>query len=360
MVPRSRSLLLPPPTPPVLRRHLLASRRAALRGARLLSTATQHKVVDIAGASDTKGMSEQGSILLVEKHLQFKPLERPAGAEIVVPAGAELFASSDDPLAHTAADVGKYFQFEPSVVADLFYHTGFCGPDTTQRKLKTTATMVRSCSLALRDELLSLEAKGELGQVPGLVVSGARGAGKSTLLNYAAAACHQAGWLVVSIPQATDWTLGLGGRSCQVPNQASNPTLTLSLSLALTPALTQTLARTPTPTPTPDPYPGQAPNQAYRRAGLTPTPTPTPNPDQAPNQAYRCADRDYFSELPLELQPQRAGSEVILSNLPHAYDETTGEAVPNHEALQAFLRGEEAAVHWLPPREGFGYQAAQP
>ena len=44
--------------------------------------------------------------------------------------------------------------------------------------------------------------------------------GKSTLLNYAAAACHQAGWLVVSIPQATDWTLGLGGRSCQAPNQA--------------------------------------------------------------------------------------------------------------------------------------------
>ena len=80
--------------------------------------------------------------------------------------------------------------------------------------------MVRSCSLALRDELLSLESKGELGQVPGLVVSGARGVGKSTLLNYAAAACHQAGWLVVSIPQATDWTLGLGGRSSQAPNQA--------------------------------------------------------------------------------------------------------------------------------------------
>ena len=47
-------------------------------------------------------------------------------------------------------------------MADLFYHTGFCGPDKTQRKLKTTATMVRGCSLALRDELLSLESKGEL------------------------------------------------------------------------------------------------------------------------------------------------------------------------------------------------------
>ena len=106
---------------------------------------------------------------------------------------------------------------------------------------------------------------------------------------------HQAGWLVVSIPQATDWTLGLGGRSCQ-----------------------------------------------------------------APNQAYRCHDKDYFSELPLELQPQREGSEVIISNLPHAYDEATGEPLPNHEALEAFLGGEEAAakavVHWLPPREGFGYQ----
>ena len=76
-------------------------------------------------------------------------------------------------------------------MAELFYHSGFCGPDKNQRKLKTTATMVRSCSLAhpnpdpepnpnpnpnpkqvrscslaLRDELLSLEAKGELGQVP--------------------------------------------------------------------------------------------------------------------------------------------------------------------------------------------------
>ena len=84
-------------------------------------------------------------------------------------------------------------------MAELFYLSGFCGPDKNQRKLKTTATMVRSCSLAhrnpdpepnpnpnldpnpnpnpnpkqvrscslaLRDELLSLEAKGELGQVP--------------------------------------------------------------------------------------------------------------------------------------------------------------------------------------------------
>ena len=164
MVPRSR--LLPPPTPPVLRRHVVSTRRAALRGARLLATATQRKVVDVAGASDTKGMSEEGNILLVEKDLQFKPLERPASAEIIVPGGGELFASSDDPLAHTEADVGKYFQFGPGVVAELFYHSGFCGPDKNQRKLKTTATMVRSCSLALRDELLSLEAKGELGQVP--------------------------------------------------------------------------------------------------------------------------------------------------------------------------------------------------
>ena len=111
MVPRSR--LLPPPTPPVLRRHVVATRRAALRGARLLATATQRKVVDVAGASDTKGMSEEGNILLVEKDLQFKPLERPASAEIIVPGGGELFAASDDPLAHTEADVGKYFQYEP-------------------------------------------------------------------------------------------------------------------------------------------------------------------------------------------------------------------------------------------------------
>ena len=82
MVPRSR--LLPPSTPPVLRRHVVATRRAALRGARLLATATQRKVVDVAGASDAKGMSEEGNILLVEKDLQFKPLERPASAEIML------------------------------------------------------------------------------------------------------------------------------------------------------------------------------------------------------------------------------------------------------------------------------------
>ena len=100
MVPRSR--LLPPPTPPVLRRHVVATRRAALRGARLLATATQRKVVDVAGASDAKGMTEEGNILLVEKDLQFKPLERPASAEIIVPGGGELSAAAGQRAQRTA------------------------------------------------------------------------------------------------------------------------------------------------------------------------------------------------------------------------------------------------------------------
>ena len=34
--------------------------------------------------------------------------------------------------------------------------------------------------------------------------------------------------------------------------------------------------------------------------------------------------------------------------------------MPNDEALQAFLGdAKAAAVTWLPPREGFGYQAAR-
>jgi len=44
--------------------------------------------------------------------------------------------------------------------------------------------------------------------------------GKSSVLNYALACCHQAGWLVVCMPYAADWTLGLGGRSMLWGNEA--------------------------------------------------------------------------------------------------------------------------------------------
>ena len=89
-----------------------------------------------------------------------------ASAEIIVPGGGELFASSDDPLAHTEADVGKYFQFGPGVVAELFYHSGFCGPDKNQRKLKTTATMVRSCSGSPFDTSSECPRSGKFGAPP--------------------------------------------------------------------------------------------------------------------------------------------------------------------------------------------------
>ena len=181
------------------------------------AASSRHAIVDIAAPADTANVTEAGNVLLVEKQLSFKPLQ-PKPAVRVDAAG--LFAASDEPLAHTAADVGKYFQFAPHTVAGLFFHAGFCGPDSQRRQLKTAATMVRASGLALRDELLGLEREGRLGETAALIVDGARGVGKSSLLNYAAAACHDAGWLVVAVPSATDWTLGLGGRSCQAANQA--------------------------------------------------------------------------------------------------------------------------------------------
>ena len=104
------------------------------RCCRHLSTAAaRHTVVDIAASSDGKGVSEAGNVLLVEKQLQFKALQTDPGVRVDT---SELFAASDDPLAHTAADVGKFFQFDPSTVTDLFFHTGFCGPDKPRKQLK--------------------------------------------------------------------------------------------------------------------------------------------------------------------------------------------------------------------------------
>ena len=45
---------------------------------------------------------------------------------------------------------------------------------------------------------------------------------------------HQAGWLVVSIPQATDWTLGLGGRSCQARHTSLVPLTTHGYTAVVT------------------------------------------------------------------------------------------------------------------------------
>eukprot|EP00966_Prymnesium_polylepis_P030285 704123-Prymnesium_polylepis.1 len=50
--------------------------------------------------------------------------------------------------------------------------------------------MVREPALALRDELLGLQQRGELGSSSGIIVNGPAGCGKSAMLNYAlCAAC---------------------------------------------------------------------------------------------------------------------------------------------------------------------------
>lgn len=80
--------------------------------------------------------------------------------------------------------------------------------------------MVRLPGLRLRDELLELQRNDGLKDASGLIVSGDMGTGKSATLNYAIACAHQAGWLVAVLPNAADWTLGIGGKSCQAPNEA--------------------------------------------------------------------------------------------------------------------------------------------
>jgi len=181
-------------------------------------------VLDIATPTELKKgggqVSEKGNVLLVEKQLQWRPLARPDKG-LITPTG-DLFCQSGEVLKHTSADAARFFQFDSSsrVFPDFFYHTGFCGHEKQLVELKTAATMVRQPGLGLRDELLGWQASGRLGQRSGIMLTGPRGCGKSTLLNYAIAACHEAGWLVVNIPRAADWTLGLSARSAQEPNEA--------------------------------------------------------------------------------------------------------------------------------------------
>lgn len=179
-------------------------------------------VTDFAGPDDIKrgGVSQHGNVSLVEKELQWKPLPIPT-QRLGVDAD-ELFCSSDNPLEHGAEDAGRFFQLGRSgnTFSEVFYHTGFCGDEKQMDRLRTSATMVRQEGLHLRDELLGLERSGRLGETPGMVLKGPRGCGKSTMLNYLIGCCHQAGWLVVSIPSALDWTLGLGAGSAQAPNEA--------------------------------------------------------------------------------------------------------------------------------------------
>ena len=194
-------------------------RRAALaaRGRRLLSTQSVSEIA-LDGPS---GATPDGNVLVAERTIRFKPRE--PSKQLLRAETSHLFCASNDPLAHTEADCGKFFQLDGStdIFSRVFYHTDFCG-DTgrAQRKLRTSATLVRPHALQLRDELLGLHAEGQLGATAGLVVSGDAGVGKSSTLNHAIACCEQAGWLVVVVPSATDWTHGLDGRDTVAPCEA--------------------------------------------------------------------------------------------------------------------------------------------
>jgi hypothetical protein len=146
------------------------------------------------------------------------------GTQKVAVETSRLFCASNDPLQHTEADVGRFFQLDDSTTAfeRVFYHTGFCGEQVEARaqRLKTSAMMVRAPGVALRDELLQLDASNGLGGASGLVLNGGVGVGKSSVLNYTIAALHSAGWLVAVFPHAADWTLGLSARSAQHANEA--------------------------------------------------------------------------------------------------------------------------------------------
>lgn len=181
-------------------------------------------VTDFASLADVKAgaFTNRRNVLLAQRPVEFKPFV-PKAQRLRVES-SQLFASSNDPLLHGPHDVGRYFQLDSSttVFQDVFFHHGMLGEHVQKvaTRLQNNAIMVREAGLELRDELLGLQREGNLAKASALIVDGIRGSGKSSLLNYAISCCHQAGWLVVTIPYAADWTLGLSARTVQWPNEA--------------------------------------------------------------------------------------------------------------------------------------------
>ena len=208
-----------------------AARRAARREGGLLGRprwCSSKTVLDIANEADLRAnvpTTEEGNVLLASRQLEWKPLAPPKRALAV--ETSQLWACSNDPLEHTEADVSKFFQLADassgSAFRELFYHTSFCGEavEARARRLGVCAMMVTSEGLALRDELLGLASdEGGLAASDGILLHGALGVGKSMSLNYALACAHRAGWLVVAMPHAADWVLGLGSRSAEAAHEA--------------------------------------------------------------------------------------------------------------------------------------------
>lgn len=202
-----------------LPRSARAARRVGGQRQQFLSTA----VLDIASEVELKAgsTSAAGNVLLAKKKVEWKP--RSMERSRVPVETSQLFCASNDPLQHTSDDVGKFFQLEAgTALFELFYHIGFCGGavEDRARRLQSSAMMVRERGLEVRDELLRWQREGTLGKQQGLLLTGESGVGKSCVLNYVLSCCQQSGWLVVAMPQAADWTLGLGAKDCRHPNEA--------------------------------------------------------------------------------------------------------------------------------------------
>ena len=107
-------------------------RRAALaaRG-RLLSTQSVSEIA-LDGPS---GATPDGNVLVTERTIRFKPRE--PSKQLLRAETSHLFCASNDPLAHTEADCGKFFQLDGStdIFSRVFYHTDFCG-DTGRAQRK--------------------------------------------------------------------------------------------------------------------------------------------------------------------------------------------------------------------------------
>jgi len=126
----------------MLSRHLAADARITL--------------TDVADAAEVKANSTvsegDGAVAFAQKALALKP--RPSSQRIAVETSA-LFAATNDPLAHTTADVARFFQLDATMprAVELFYHNGFCGEHVAARsqQLKTSAMMAANEAYRVTD-----------------------------------------------------------------------------------------------------------------------------------------------------------------------------------------------------------------
>jgi len=123
----------------MLSRHLAADARITL--------------TDVADAAEVKANSTvsegDGAVAFAQKALALKP--RPSSQRIAVETSA-LFAATNDPLAHTTADVARFFQLDATMprAVELFYHNGFCGEHVAARSQQLKTCVVTRRPLGFR------------------------------------------------------------------------------------------------------------------------------------------------------------------------------------------------------------------